>query len=171
MEQEEGRRVAIWWTLIRHIRHILRCLQPDVTHGSHYSPQSNNLAQTKIIKKGKKKKNVLAFIQSTNATLWAMFSWLNTNTRLLWNDFFFPAFQIKQHVHVMYLFSAVFPNGGHFLLGKISPWALCAWHLLHYKTILSAINKNKIKNHSWRFSLCLKFLSCCDASGITWFFF
>lgn len=94
MEQKEGRRVAIWWTLIRPIRHILRCLQPDVTHGSHYSPQSNNLAQTKIIKKGKKKRkkktNVLAFIQPTNATFRAMFSWLNTNTRLLWNDFFSP---------------------------------------------------------------------------------
>lgn len=57
-------------------------MQPDVTHGSHYSPQSNNLAQIKIIKKGKKKKkNVLAFIQPTNATFRAMFSWLNTNTR------------------------------------------------------------------------------------------
>lgn len=53
------------------------------------------------------KKNVLAFIQPTNAAPRAMFSWLNTNTSSI-VEFIFSSIQINQHGHFISAFTAVF---------------------------------------------------------------
>lgn len=53
------------------------------------------------------KKNVLAFIQLTNAAPQAMFSWLNTNTNSI-VGFIFLSIQIKQHVHFISVYTSVF---------------------------------------------------------------
>lgn len=67
-----------------------------------------------MIKKGMKK-NVLAFIPPTNAAPRAMFSWLNTNTSSI-AEFIFSSIQIKQHVHFLSAFTAVFLTVHNFFL-------------------------------------------------------
>lgn len=128
-EQQEGRNLAIWWTLIRLFRHIPPCLQPDVALGprcSHPAKSFGHKNNKEVIKK-EMKKNVLAFIQRTNAAQRAMFSWLNTNTNSI-VVFIFALFKSSSNVHFISVFTAVFQTIFFLSRNKFTAQFFCHLH-------------------------------------------